>query len=182
MGGPHPALAALWDKAAPWRKERSRVYIPACGRAHEGAWFAERGCSVVAEDIVPEAIFEARRLYGSADALTLRTGDLFRVPPEDERTFDVAFDRAACCAFSPELWESYLGACARRLRPGGLLLALPFVKSSDPPPQGPPFFVSGARWSELAEVDFEVLVAEERPVDRQGTSLRTELFAIARKR
>ncbi len=182
MGTAHPALPSLWEISAPWRAaSASRVYIPACGRAHEGAWFAEHGCFVVAEDIVPEAIAEARRLYGAQAHLSLRIGDLFQVAAEDERAFDIAFDRAACCAFPPDEWESYLVSCARRLRPGGLLLALPFVKSAEPPPKGPPFFIQAEEWRKLAEAEFEVLFLEERAVDRPGTALRTELIAVARR-
>jgi hypothetical protein len=179
MGRPHPNLESLWNAAKDHAPERARVYIPACGRAHEGAWFASKGHEVVAEDIVPEAIGEARKLYGAIAGLELRVGDLFEVRPEDREAFDVVFDRAAFCAFPPSEWERYTDAAAARLKRGGLFLSLPFVKSADPPPQGPPFYIPKEEWRKLASKKFSVIFLEERDVERPGSGLRRELLAVA---
>lgn len=182
MGGPHPSLEALWKMAEPWLKPEGRLYIPACGRAHEAAWFAARGYRVVAEDIVPEAIEEACRLYGKIPGLTLRVGDLFNVSAEDAGSFDAVYDRAACCAFSPERWPAYLAASAQRLKAGGLLLSLPFTESQLPAPKGPPFFTTKAEWEKLVAADFEVKALNEQLVQRQTVNLRKELLAVAQKK
>ncbi len=182
MGGPHPSLEKLWELAEPWLPKTGRVYIPACGRAHEGAWFAARGYDVLGEDIVPEAIEAARVAYGHLPNLTFRVGDLYRVSEEDRGAFDLVFDRAACCAFAPTRWEEYLAACSERLRSGGLLLSLPFKESLQEAPKGPPFFIPKADWQKLAGKDFDVRVLVDNPVDRPAISLKTELLAVAQKR
>lgn len=179
MGRPHPSLALLVDKARP----SGRVYIPACGRAHEGDWFARRGHSVVAEDIVPEAIDEARRLYGQTPGLILRVGNLFEVSADDKNAFDVVFDRAAFCAMAPDQWPAYLQAAADRLVPGGWLLSLPFSEATvSPVPPGPPFFIDRSTWERLVQPLFTIEYLAEHPIDRTATILKTELLAVARKK
>lgn len=176
MGRAHPGMDILAADLTP-----GRAYVPACGRAHEGIWLARRGWQVVAEDLVPEAIAEAKNGAGET-SVEFRVGDLFRVAETDRGAFDLIVDRAAFCAMPPALWPRYLDAMADRLPEGGRLISFPFVESVVPAPEGPPFFIEPLAWKRLAETRFIIERCEDRLVDRPGTSLRRELLALARKR
>jgi SAM-dependent methyltransferase len=186
LGGPHPALASLIEEARdygliPESPAGVRVLEPGCGRAHNGAALAAAGFTVTALDAVDEAIAAARELYGERPGLTLEVGDALAVRDEWRGRFDVVFDRAMLCAIAPAQRRAYVQACFAHLRPGGVLLSLPFIETSlGEGRSGPPFAIPMPELARLTAGGFALVTAEERRVD-DGRIVR-ELAAVWRRR
>ena len=128
LGAPHKLTIELVKLARARGRFTApgRVYMPGAGRAHDAAVFVGAGSEVVAADFAPEAMAEARRLYQALPRLSFVIEDVLATAPETRATFDAVFDRAMLCALDPVLRPSYARAIAHRLRPGGVLLAIPF--------------------------------------------------------
>lgn len=149
----------------------ARILEPGCGRAHNGAALAQLddeigGYHVTAFDAVEEAIAGARALYGNGQVrhLTLVVGDALRVNSEWLAVFDAVFDRAMLCALPPDLRNTYLRNCFAYLRPGGVLLSLPFAQLVDATKSGPPFAMSAQELQQALNPGFTQLFLEEHRV------------------
>ncbi len=130
------------------RKPTGRALVPGCGSGYEAARLAVAGSEVLAVDFSPAAIRRARMLSGR-DGVSFREADFFALP---DRDFDCIYERAFLCALPPSLRPRWATACARYLRPGGVLIGLFFV---DPEAtEGPPFGIGAAELDALLEPRF----------------------------
>lgn len=184
LNGPHPLLAQLMNTASRLSKlPNSRVFIPGCGRAHDGvALVRDFGMKVVAEDIAEGAISAAKALYSKVPELQLRVGNSSACTKEEQGYFGCIYDRAVLCALRPELRPPFVHACAERLAKGGLFSSLPFAETTGPVGSGPPFAISRGELHALFDEKFEVLkldLAEGGAID--GKILAEWMF-VARLR
>jgi thiopurine S-methyltransferase len=163
LGGPHPLLATLLERARLEGELRpqARVYVPGCGRAHEAAFAAQQGYAVMATDFVPAAIDQARQLYGDLEALTLQVEDALVDPAA--AVYDLIIDRAMLCALAPVNRIAYVQACYDRLAPGGLFAGILFAKVGIERDAGPPFACTEAELWDLFRPRFNLVTLESRP-------------------
>jgi SAM-dependent methyltransferase len=116
------------------------VLVPGCGRGHDAAALHRAGRKVLALDLAPAALTEARGLYGSPAGLTWRLGDFLdpaSVPADPVATI---FEHTCFCAIDPARRPDYAAAAARWLQPGGRLVAIFFLDPDrDEGEEGPPF-------------------------------------------
>jgi SAM-dependent methyltransferase len=183
LNGPHPLTKSLFQNCASLSPEKAkgRWLIPGCGRAHDGPYLLELGAkSVDGRDLVPQAIDEAGRLYGSVANLRLSSGDITQVSYDDVCAFDCIFDRAMLCALQGQARDNYVNACAQYLKPGGLFASLAFASTSQPE-VGPPFQITRSEIEVLFGGNWRIECLEERfdgPCDQK---ILSEWLLIAQK-
>jgi SAM-dependent methyltransferase len=135
---------------------------------------------VVAKDLVPKAIDEARSLYGSMSGLTLFCGDVTDFPKTEESSYDGVFDRAMLCALNGEQRADYVKAMTACLKPGGLFASIPFAETGNPN-SGPPFAISDAELRDVFKPHFEILHLEPRVSPACDQKILSEYLFLARK-
>ncbi|GLY53062.1 class I SAM-dependent methyltransferase [Lentzea sp. NBRC 102530] len=106
-----------------------RVMELGCGRGHDARYFAECGHSVVATDISPVALREAKSLGG--DAVTYVAADMTSSLPAGDECFDVVYSRLSLHYFTDDVTRRVLSEIHRVLKPGAVFAAL--VKSTKDP-------------------------------------------------
>ena len=181
LGTSHPGLERVLEKISDeeWLASGSRFYVPGCGRAHDAALLCEFGYSVYGEDIVPEAITQAKKEYGEVEHLDLKVADVFH--PSKEGGFDAIYDRAMLCALSPKLWKPYIEAILKRLDSRGLLISIPFTKVRKGT-EGPPFAISQGEFKSLLGKDWETLYECVVPNHRVNSSIEEEYVYVGVRR
>lgn len=158
--------------------QTGRFWVPGCGRGHEARFLADLGYSVLAEDMVPEAISSAHRL-GMPTGLTYRVADSLVMEEGLRHSFDGVFDRAMVCALHPNRRSDYFNTCFHYLKPGGLFLGILFGKLNQEL-KGPPFSLSMSDLLEVSRGKFSVLACSER--EAFGAKLiLTEYLVILKK-
>lgn len=182
LNGPHPLFEALLEELAafvPWTDLR-RWYVPGCGRAHDAAELTKRGAEVVATDIVPKAIEEARLNYSNLKRLDLRVENALRVQEASEiHTYNAIFDRAMLCALSGKERVAYVDACHKRLKVGGWFVSLPFAEVARPE-NGPPFQVSESELRQLFSHKWAISAITPRRDGAVDAKILAEFIFIAR--
>lgn len=106
---------------------RSRILVPGCGEGHDAAFFAERGHIVYAVDFSEEAIARAKAKYGHIEDLHFVQADIFKLPTEWIRTFDVVFEHTCYCAVSPERRQELINVYKKMLHETGHLMGVFFT-------------------------------------------------------
>jgi thiopurine S-methyltransferase len=184
LNGPHPLtreLLELTTKLVPGEPS-GKWMIPGCGRAHDVKVLFRAGIKdIVAKDLVPKAIDEARNLYGSSPGLSLICGDVTDVSKSEESTFGGVFDRAMLCALNGELRSKYALAMTSLLKPGGIFASIPFAETGNPA-SGPPFAISESELRELFKPHFEILHLEPRVSRACDQKILKEWLFLAKKR
>lgn len=133
IGGPQPALAALWDELPP----SGPALDLGCGSGDHAIALARRGLEVVGIDIVQEAIAQARAKADALPAelaarLEFHTADALR-PSLLGRQFGAALDAGFLHLFEPQVADSYVTELAASLRPGARYYLLAFAVQFDIP-------------------------------------------------
>ncbi len=186
IGSHHPYTPAILKRLKQLNDTAiNRVYVPGCGHGHDAAYFAKSGYQVIAGDVSPIAVEQATTLYGTNDTLTVRVEDIFSPLAHENNTFDMVFDRAVLCAFSPELRPSYVEVCSQKLRTGGLFVTIPFTEvcfPADSGRSGPPFAVDVHQVRQLLEGQFSLVYAEEFDKPSHEGVIVSEAVMIWRKK
>jgi len=184
LNGPHPLTLELLSfvcSLGPMGLGRTWM-IPGCGRAHDAVELLRQGISsVVAKDLVPLAIEEAKRTYPDLKGLSLECGDVCKVDDSEIGKYDGIFDRAMLCALSGDFRLQYVRAIEKYLRPGGVFASIPFTEISEPE-VGPPFSISGIELVGLFGPGFKIVKNEPRISPACGQKLLKEGLFIAIKR
>lgn len=184
LNGPHPLTRELLELTSGFlsRQLLEKWLIPGCGRAHDARELFRAGVKeVVAKDIVPKAIEEARQLYGAQPGLRLVCSDVAKVSPSEELTFGGVFDRAMLCALNGELRTNYVVAMTKLLQPGGLFASIPFAETGNPD-SGPPFAITEGELRRLFDGQFDVLHLEPRVSPACDQKILKEYLFLAKKR
>jgi SAM-dependent methyltransferase len=142
-GAPHPALVDFLAKNGPLAGE---IFVPGCGSSFDARALSTLSNHVVGIDLAPFAIAKANSFpkVGHEEYLL---ADLFALPAEFNRRFDLVFEHTCFCAIEPMRRAQYVETIVRLLKPGGKLIAIFFINPDHDEP-GPPYGVSRA---ELAE-------------------------------
>lgn len=160
-----------------------KVVVPGCGRGHEAAAVADKWpeAVVVGVDLSETAVREAQEGYIFPN-LRYDTGDFFAASGKDDL---VAIIEHTCfCAIPPELRPVYRDTAARRLRAGGLLIAVFYLhpeETEGDPDDGPPWGCSVPELNGLFDELFETLVSQVPARAFEGRKNR-ELFRVLRRR
>lgn len=184
LHGPHPLTRELLELTANLApgEPSGKWLIPGCGRAHDAKELFRAGVKdVVAKDLVPKAIEEARNVYGSTPGLSLVCGDVTDVSMAEEASFNGIFDRAMLCALSGELRTNYVLAMTRLLKPGGIFASIPFAET-DNPESGPPFAITDSELRQRFNSQFEILHLEPRVSPACDQKILKEWVFLAQKR
>ncbi|BCX82499.1 hypothetical protein MIT9_P2085 [Methylomarinovum caldicuralii] len=116
--------------------EGGRVLDLGTGPGTQAVALARRGFQVVATDVSPTAVEQARRLAEREGVeVTFLVDDILATRLEGP--FDLILDRGVFHVFAPEAHGRYLAVVSRLLRPGGLLL-LKCFSVEETRPEGPP--------------------------------------------
>ena len=116
-----------------------RLLVPGSGGGHDARHLASVGFSVTGVDVSETAVRTAQdRADEEGVDATFHVADLFDLP-ESMRDFDAVFEHTCFCAIDPSRRDDYVHAVADALRPGGTLLGVFFVFTTE---EGPPFGAS----------------------------------------
>ncbi|MGF1508636.1 MAG: thiopurine S-methyltransferase [Myxococcota bacterium] len=132
-----------------------RVFLPLAGKSVDVPWLRDRGCEVVANEWVKEAVeafFEEQNLDAvrqpsgdhqlyEAENLRFFQGDFFSLTRDQVGEVDWAFDRAALIALPTEARSRYVEQLVRLVGADHELL-LVHVEYDPEGMEGPPFSVS----------------------------------------
>ena len=160
-----------------------KVVVPGCGRGHEAFAVARAWpeADVVGGDLSETAIREASEMYDLPN-LRFETGDFFAADGAGDL---VAIIEHTCfCAIPPELRTVYHDTAARRLRAGGLLVAVFYLhpeETEDDPDDGPPWGSSVPELNGLFGESFETLVSQVPERAFEGRKNR-ELLRVLKRR
>ncbi|MBO9665852.1 MAG: methyltransferase domain-containing protein [Bdellovibrio sp.] len=169
---------ALKDMIPRLKISRSRILVLGCGEGHDAALFAAAGHVVTAVDISPVALERAKKLYGHMENLTFVEADLFNLPQNWDKSFDVIFEHTCYCAINPELRQDLVKVWNRLLADGGHLMGVFFAFEKR---QGPPY--GGSEWELRQRLKSHYLPIfwgrwQKSVPNRQGK----ELFIYAKKK
>lgn len=133
IGGPQPALAALWDELPP----SGPVLDVGCGSGDHAIALARRGLEVVGVDSVEEAITQARAKAQALPAeiterLAFHVADALR-PSLLGRRLGAVVDSGFLHLFAPHVADHFAAELAASLRPGGRYYLLAFAVQFDVP-------------------------------------------------
>lgn len=177
-----PCLADWLDDQEPLK---GGVAVPGCGRGHEAAAVARAWpeADVVGVDLSETAIREAHERYGSIENLRFEASDFFAERGENDL---VAIIEHTCfCAIPPGLRTTYRDAVGRRLKPGGLLVAIFYLhpaETEDDPDDGPPWGCSVPELNALFRAEaFETTVSQVPKRSFEGRENRELLRVLAKK-
>lgn len=148
-GRPHPALLDFLKEHGPVPGE---IFVPGCGSGHDVRALSSCENHVVGIDIAPFAI-AAANAFPKVGHEEYQLADLFALPAEFNRQFDVVFEHTCFCAIDPARRAQYVEAIVRLLRPGGRIIAI-FFLNPDHNEAGPPYGVSRAELAERFDADF----------------------------
>lgn len=132
---------ALKDMLPRLKISRCRVLVLGCGEGHDAALFAAAGHVVTAVDISAEAIERAQKHYGHMENLRFVQADLFNLPRDFDKAFDIVFEHTLYCAINPQRRNDLVKIWNRVLVDGGHLMGVFFAFEKR---QGPPF--GGSEW------------------------------------
>ena len=160
-----------------------KVVVPGCGRGHDAAAVAKAwpDAEVIGIDLSDTAIHEAQVQYALPN-LRFEVGDYFAQTGRKDLT--AVIEHTCFCAIPPRLRTTYRDAAARRLQPGGLLVAVFYlhpVETEDDPDDGPPWGCSVPELNTLFdEATFETMLSKVPTRAFEGRELR-ELLRVLRR-
>jgi SAM-dependent methyltransferase len=120
-----------------WLRDK-RVLVPGCGSGHDVRALAGWGATVTGLDISPAAVAHAGS-QGPTPGAEFICGNLFDWSAD---AFDAIWEHTCFCAIEPGDRTRYAEACARLIRPGGILAGVFYLdpwmpgETPDPPPYG----------------------------------------------
>lgn len=127
VGGPQPALSALFDEYPPV----SLVLDVGCGSGDLAISLAQRGLQVLGVDFVEAAIAQAREKVAAlppevANLLDFQVADALQ-PSLLQRSFGAVVDSGFLHLFEPEQRDRFIDDLASALLPGGRYYLLAFA-------------------------------------------------------
>jgi 2-polyprenyl-3-methyl-5-hydroxy-6-metoxy-1,4-benzoquinol methylase len=133
---PHPLLADWLAEQGPLRGLRTLDI--GCGLGDNAEALAAAGASVVAFDLVEEAILWARQRFPRS-AIRYEQADLFAPPREWRGAFDLVHECYTLQALPEALLPEAAQAIAALIAPGGRLLAIARARDEGQEIAGPPW-------------------------------------------
>jgi len=174
-GKAHPALIDFFTESGPIPGE---ILVPGCGFGYDVRALSASANHVIGIDVAQFAIDKARSFPKIAREKYL-LADLFALPTEFDRKFDVVFEHTCFCAIEPGMRANYVETISRVLKPAGKMIAI-FFLNPDHDEDGPPYGVSTAELDSLFEAQF-FLEKEWIPRRTYESREERELMRILRR-
>lgn len=133
--GPAPILTA-WLEDRP--RTPARAIVVACGVGEDAEHLASLGWDVVAFDLSPTAI-EWSRERSPESVVDYRLADLFALPEEWLRAYDLVVEVSTIQAIHPDQTTKVIKAIAELVGDGGTLLVATLTSGDTEPGDGPPW-------------------------------------------
>ena len=194
-----PALAKHWPELQV--AQRSRVFVPLCGKSLDMTWLADQGLTVIGSELselAADAYFNERGQTASirgVDGFTIKSsgpveiwcGDFFALT-RDHINATAAYDRAALVAMPPEMQKKYADKLAELMPFASqtLLIGLDYKQAEM---KGPPFAIPRAHVHALFDSYFDVTLIEARDglaksdhLSKRGVTYLEEATYILRRR
>lgn len=151
LGAVSPHFSSVLENAS---LPIGKMLVPGSGRAHDAAFFAQRGFEVTAVDYTKGAYIEASKLYGSLENLTIIQDDIFHLPDSFDDQFDYVLEHTCYCAINPSRRQDYVTMCHNVLKPNGQVIGV-FWNIEDP--DGPPFGTTPEQLTAQFQPEFTLL-------------------------
>lgn len=137
---PQPLLAA-WSREQGVRGEGLRAVVVGCGLGADAEHVASLGFETTAFDLSPTAIRTAQQRHRGS-GVDYRAADLFDLPQDWHRAFDLVVDVYTVQALPRDLRDRTVGAIADLVAPGGTLVAVQGVLPPGDDGSGPPWLLT----------------------------------------
>jgi SAM-dependent methyltransferase len=141
-GEAHPLLAEWAHARQPAGRGHGAVVV-GCGLGHDAEFVAALGFDVVGFDIAPAAITTARERYPDSPVRYV-VADLFDLPEDWTRAFDLVVEIYSVQALPPALRERAAGAVTNLVADGGTLVVVAAARDDSGPVSGPPWPLTDA--------------------------------------
>lgn len=154
-GTPSPDLVEYFESLD---NSPGQVLEIGCGTGTNAIWMAKNGSTVIATDISPTAIAEAKKKQNQEGIeVDFRVGNILEELPLGDASLDLVFDRGVYHVMAPDDRKTFINAVAKMLRPNGywLCIAGNADDKSNPEEEGPPR-LKASEVVELAEEKFEI--------------------------
>lgn len=133
---PRPALLKWLDRNPP--APGTRALVVASGLGDDAEELSRRGCEVDAFDLSSTAIEAARRRFPDS-TVRYRVADLFELPAEWRRAFEIVVEVQTIMSIPPEWHDAAIAAVTDTVAPGGHLLVRTAVRGEDEPANSRPW-------------------------------------------
>ena len=144
-GAAHPLLAEWAGERKPAGQGR-RAVVVGCGLGHDAEFVAGLGFDVVGFDISPAAVTTARERYPRSPVRYV-VADLFDLPGDWTRAFDLVVEIYCVQALPPATREQVIGAVTGLVADGGTLLVVASARDDTGAVSGPPWPLTRAEMS-----------------------------------
>ncbi len=143
--------------------------VVGCGLGDDAALLADRGFEVTAMDVAPAVIARARRRFPD-HPVDWRVADLLELPEELGGAFGLAVEVATVQSLTGGVRDGAMRAIAGLLRPGGVLVAIGLLATSEDAARrsGPPWPQSRAELETYERAGLTRTALEHGPVDDAG--------------
>jgi SAM-dependent methyltransferase len=171
---PNPHVVAWLDRERP---APGRALDVGCGLGDTAEDLTRRGFDVVAFDVAPSAVAQARRRFPKS-RVDYRVADLLALPRELEGAFDLVVECYTLQVLPPQARMAAVEALRRCVAPGGTLLVVARGREPGEPPGEMPWPLTRAEVEGIAGPGLvlagleDFLDAEEPPVRRLRAWLR----------
>lgn len=169
-------LAAHFEKLE--LAEKSRVFVPLCGKSLDMVWLLSHGYRVAGAELstlAVEQFFTEQELQPTivseengithfrADALDIYCGDLFQLTPERLGKVQAIYNRAALVALPEEMRRKYTEHLCRLTQSAPqLLISFEYDQSQM---DGPPFSVPPGAVREYYRGVYQAIMIEDNALD-----------------
>jgi SAM-dependent methyltransferase len=171
---PNPHVVAWLDRESP---PPGRALDVGTGRGDTAEALAVRGHRVVAFDVSPSAIDQARRRF-PASAVRWAVADVLSPPAEWDAAFDLVVECYTLQVLPPSARGRVIDALRRFVAPGGTLLVVARGREPDEPAGDMPWPLTRAEVEAVADAGLALVAledfrdAEEPPVRRFRATFR----------
>ena len=171
VGYANPSLIKFCLNVIPYE---TKILIPGCGNAYEGAELYNNDfTNITLLDISEKAISSAQEKHKNLPESVFKQGDFFAL----EDHYELIIEQTFFCALDPSLREKYVEKIYELLVPNGMVIGVLFNKEFE---GGPPFGGTAEEYVKLFEKKFEV-VRMDKCYDSIPQRQGTEVFFVLRK-
>jgi 2-polyprenyl-3-methyl-5-hydroxy-6-metoxy-1,4-benzoquinol methylase len=133
---PRPIVVEWLDREPP--RPGAKALVIAAGLGDDAEELARRGAAVSAFDLSAKAIEIARRRFPDS-TVDYRVADVFELPPEWHRAFEIVVEVQTIMSIPPEHHEAAIEAIADTVAPGGRLLVRTAIRAEHEPARQRPW-------------------------------------------
>ncbi len=132
-----------------------RAIVVGCSLGDDSEAVAAAGYDTTAFDVSPAAIAWCHRRFPDS-AAAYRVADLFALPEEWHRGFDLVVEVRTVQSLPPSVRPDVLDAVASLVAPGGRLLLVALARAEEVIPYGPPWAVSEGELQRLLDEGLDI--------------------------